>query len=132
MKLTIKGKEYTPKFGIGFMQRAIEAEKPEKENILLVPLIKRIFHSLAYADERQGLEPTLSVFDIYDYVDEVGINHNSLIEFDLEFVKSMRVHIADEETKKALDLEVDKAYKALTPADKKKVSKSGKKTGSKT
>lgn len=128
MVLKIKGKEYTPKFGIGFMERAIEAEQPEGQDIMKISTQKLIFHSLAYADERQGLEVSLNQFDIYDYLDEVGLSDDSVKQFQVDFFNSMRVHLPDEASKKA----IDEVVKALTPADKKKVSKSGKKTGSKT
>lgn len=128
MKLKIKGEEYTPKFGIGFMERAIESEQPEGQDIMKLSTQKLIFHSLAYADERQGLEPRLTQFDIYDYLDEVGLSDDSVKQFQVEFFNSMRVHLPDEASKKA----IDEVVKALTPAEKKKVSKSGKKTGKKT
>ena len=128
MVLKIKVKEYTPKFGIGFMERAIEAEQPEGQDIMKISTQKLIFHSLAYADERQGLEVSLNQFEIYDYLDEVGLSDDSVKQFQVDFFNSMRVHLPDEASKKA----IDEVVKALTPADKKKVSKSGKKTGSKT
>ena len=128
MKLTIKGKEYTPKFGIGFMERAIEAEQPEGQDIMKLSTQKLIFHSLAYADERQGLEVSLNQFDVYDFLDEIGLNDPLIKQFQVEFFNSMRVHLPDEASKKA----IDEVVKALTPADKKKVSKSGVKAGSKT
>ena len=128
MKLKIKGKEYTPKFGIGFMERAISIENPDDQDIMKLSTQKLMFHALAYADEREGLEPTLTQYDVYDYLDEVGLSDASVKQFQVEFFKSMRVHLPDEESKKA----IDQVVKNLTPEDKKKVSKSGKKTGSKT
>jgi len=125
MKINIKGKDYEPKFGIGFIERTIKEEQPKDNNIMEVPTQILLFHSLAYADERQGIEPTLSIFNIYDYLDEVGINSPEIKQFQLEFFRSMRVHLPDKKSKG----EIDKVVKALTPGEKKKVSKTGKKTG---
>lgn len=125
MKLKIKGKEYEPKFGIGFMERAIQAEKPEGNDIMQLSTQKLIYHSLAYADERNGVAPQNTIFDIYDYLDEVGLNAPEVRLFQVAFFNSMRVYLPDEKSKKA----VDEVVKALTPEDKKKVTKSGKKTG---
>jgi len=67
----------------------------------------------------------LTKFDIFDYFDEVGLSSAPVKQFQVEFFKSMRVHLPDDKSRKA----IDKVVKALTPEQKKKVSKSGKKTG---
>ena len=125
MKITIKGKEYEPKFGIGFMERAIKEDQPDNQDIMHLPTQRLLYHSLAYADERNGIEPQLTKYDIFDYFDEVGLNSEDIKLFQVDFFKSMRVHLPDDESKKA----IDEVVKALTPEQKKKVSKSGKKTG---
>ena len=125
MKITIKGKEYEPKFGIGFMERAIKEDQPDNQDIMQLPTQRLLYHSLAYADERNGIEPQLTKYDIFDYLDEVGLNSEDIKLFQVDFFKSMRVHLPDDESKKA----IDEVVKALTPEQKKKVSKSGKKTG---
>jgi len=125
MKITIKGKDYEPKFGIGFMERAIKEDQPDNQDIMQLPTQRLLYHSLAYADERNGIEPQLTKYDIFDYLDEVGLNSEDIKLFQVDFFKSMRVHLPDDESKKA----IDEVVKALTPEQKKKVSKSGKKTG---
>ena len=125
MKIIIKGKDYEPKFGIGFMERAIKEDQPEGQDIMQLPTQRLMYHSLAYADERNGIEPQLTKFDIFDYLDEVGLSSAPVKQFQVEFFKSMRVHLPDDKSRKA----IDKVVKALTPEQKKKVSKSGKKTG---
>lgn len=125
MKLTIKGKEYEPKFGIGFMERAIKEDQPENNDIMQLPTQRLMYHALAYADERNQIEPQLTKFDVFDYLDEIGLGSEEVKSFQVAFFNSMRVHLPDEESKKA----IDKIVKALTPEQKKKASKSGKKTG---
>lgn len=125
MKLKINGVEYEPKFGIGFMERAIKEDKPEGEDIMQLPTQRLMYHALAYADERNGIEPRLTKYDIFDYLDEVGLSSPEVKHFQREFFNSMRVHLPDAESKKA----IDEVVKALTPEQKKKVSKSGSKTG---
>ena len=125
MKIIIKGKGYVPKLGIGFMERAIKEDQPEGQDIMQLPTQRLMYHSLAYADERNGIEPQLTKFDIFDYLDEVGLSSAPVKQFQVEFFKSMRVHLPDDKSRKA----IDEVVKALTPEQKKKVSKSGKKTG---
>jgi hypothetical protein len=125
MKITIKDKEYELKFGIGFMERAIKEDQPEGQDIMQLPTQRLLYHALAYADERNGIDPQLTKFDVFDYLDEVGLNSKDVKLFQVEFFKSMRVNLPDNESKKA----IDEVVKALTPEGKKKVLKIGKKTG---
>ena len=125
MKIKIKGVEYEPKFGIGFMERAIKEDQPEGQDIMQLPTQRLMYHALAYADERNGIEPRLTKYDIFDYLDEVGLGSEDVRSFQIAFFNSMRVHLPDAQSKKA----IDEVVKALSPQEKKKVLKIGKKTG---
>ena len=128
MTIKIKDIDYTPKFGIGFMERAIKAEMPDDNNILNIATPKLLFHACAYADERNEIEPRIKYFDVVDFIDENGSQCDEIKAFQLDLFKSMRVHMPDAESKEA----IENVIKALTPDDKKKVLKSGAKTGKKT
>lgn len=125
IELKINGESREARFGIGFIQRATEKELPEDNNIMNIETPKLIYHALAYADERIGLTPKNTIYDVYDYIDSVGLNSDEYKFFQAAFLGSMKVHLPDDKSRK----EIDKAIKVLTPAEKKKDSKSGKKAG---
>src|SRR5699024_2124013 len=126
--LTIAGKKYEARLGIGFMERAIKEEKPEDSNIMNIPAIPLMAHSISYGFERRGEPSTLTKYDIHDWIDEVGLQDESVTKakdsFMRAFLESMKTHMPDAEK------DIDAALKSLE--QKKKVSKSGKKNGKKT
>lgn len=128
IKLTIAGKKYDAYFGIGFMQKAIKEERPEESNIMNIPTYPLMAHAIAYGFERKGVDSPISKYDIFDWIDSVGINSDEVKseskKFMKAFLESMKVHLPESEK------EINKALKAFE--EKKKVSKSGKKTGRKT
>lgn len=128
MELTINGIKYEPKFGLGFIERAIQEEKPENNDVMQISTPRLLFHSCAYADIRNGLEPRITLFDLYDAVDNGEVTQETTKLFQIDLFKSLRVHMPTEETREALDAIV----KEMTKEDKKKVMKAGVKTGKKT
>lgn len=126
VKLKIGKTEFIAKVGTGFIERTIKTERPDGNNVMLVPKGARIFNAIAYELERKGKAVPESLrWEIYDWLDEVGYNDESVQNFEIKFYESMRVHIEDKEAVKVFDDAIEK----LT---KKKALKSGKSTGKKT
>lgn len=106
-KITIGGKERGAKLGIGFLEQITRVEKLtivelltkfEQETIFILP--KMLFHSLSYNDKVAGNEVDYSIHDVYDWVDELGLNSKILEDFCLTFANSIKVHLPQEEGKK--------------------------------
>lgn len=125
VSINIGGKKRTCRLGLGFMEASLEAEQPDNNDITQVSTVRLLYHSLVYAVNRNEKEPDFDLYDIFDWVDEIGLHSPEIKKFQIAFFESLKVHMPDAETKKL----IDDVKKELTPKEKKKVSKSGKKTG---
>ena len=128
VNLTINGKKYEAHVGIGFMELAIKAEKPDDSNIMNISTFPLMYHAISYAFLRKEKECPITKYDTYDWVDEKGLQsaevEKAKDDFMKVFLESMKTHMPD------ASKGIDEAINALDK--KKKVSKSGKKNGKKT
>lgn len=99
INLTIGGKEYTAKLGLAFLERVTKEEgvtlnemfeKFQNETLFFVP--KLILHAI----ETAGGEITKE--QVYDWIDEEGINNAGVTQFAEAFANSMQVHIPKEQS----------------------------------
>lgn len=106
IKLNIGGKERGLKFGIGFLQQFTEQEnmsitdmlvKFETDSFLTVP--KMIYHSLSYNDKLAGNSIDYTVNDVYDWVDDLGIQSETVTRYCETFLESIKVHFPQLEPK---------------------------------
>lgn len=121
-KIKIAGKERIAHFGLGFVERVIEKESPEDNDIMQVSTAKLLFHALAYTDDREERSVQLKYYDVIDFLDEVGLHSEEVKSFQASLFKSLKNHLPTEEAKKS----IDELVKSLSPEEKKKeTSKSG-------
>lgn len=121
--LKINNKNYKAHLGMGFVERTMLHENPEDGVIFNINTWRLIMHAVANADEREKRENTLTIHDIYDWVDSKGASHKDVkdlqIKFQIEFCKYMKTHA---EGKEAIEA-IDQLIEALTPEERKKNSK---------
>ncbi|KPE49767.1 hypothetical protein [Chryseobacterium indologenes] len=115
IKINIGGKERVAKLGLGFLEQLTKSEnisiidflkKFETETLFILP--KMLFHSISYNDKIEGLEIDYKLSDVYDWVDDLGIQHETIINFNSAFAESIRTHIPNEEGKKVPQKKVEK------------------------
>lgn len=120
IKLKINKVDKEAWLGSGLIDRALKFENPKDGNIANVSTIRLLYHSLAYGDERNGLEPTVKLVDLYDWADERRKDYDKAANrFQIAFLKNMKTYLEEEDDRKKMDT----AIKALTPEQaKKKIS----------
>lgn len=104
IKLQLGGKERGAKLGLGFLRKVIEHEKIdmqtiftnfEKDTLMFLP--KLIFYSLAYNCERSNEKVDFKLGDVYDWIDDVGINSDEVVKYVSAFAESVKVHFPNNE-----------------------------------
>ena len=103
VKLFIGGAERGAKLGIGFLEKVMKGEdislqtlfsKIEVEAFTL--LTKLLFYALAYNCERAGEKVDFNLDDVYDWTDEIGINSEEFLKFQVAFYNSIKTHLPQE------------------------------------
>ncbi|HAY3545167.1 TPA: hypothetical protein JRX92_003578 [Elizabethkingia anophelis] len=101
-KINIGGKERGAKLGLGFLERITKAEgvslqelftKFEQDVLFFLP--KMIYYSVLYNDERAGNKADYNLDDVFDWIDEIGINSEPVMSFIEAFKKSIEVHFVE-------------------------------------
>lgn len=120
IELSIGGKNYTAKLGLGFIQRVKESEGLDEHNpITNVPTIKLMYHAIAFAAERNG-EVFMSFFDFLDILDELEAQPYADLNtvFQIAFFKSLNVKTVDKDSKKMIDGIISDLEKKMKPQKK--------------
>lgn len=121
IKLNIGGKERGAKLGLGFLDRVQKEEGLTFDEVLNkanTPTL--LFHSLAYNVERSGEKLDFNKHDVYDWLDEIGLQSPVISEFQIAFFNSLKTHL-DAEGQKAITKVVAELEGKTTP--QKKVAK---------
>ena len=104
IKLEINGKEYGAKLGTLFLKNVCDGEKItiselfekiQSESIFFIP--KLIFYAIELNAKRSGKEFDLTLEDVFDWFDTVGVGAKEVVSFFELFNKSMEVHSPNEE-----------------------------------
>ncbi|WP_185269264.1 hypothetical protein [Chryseobacterium indologenes] len=100
LKLKIGGKERGLKVGIGFLKQYTEAEKVTFSELLekftsdtLFTLPKMIFHSLSINDKLAGNAIDYTIDDVFDWIDEIGLQSEQIAQYCTVFAESIKVHL---------------------------------------
>lgn len=103
VKLFIGGAERGAKLGIGFLEKVMKGEdislqtlfsKIEVEAFTFLP--KLLFYALAYNCERAGEKVDFNLGDVFDWTDEIGINSEEYMKFQVAFYNSIKTHLPQE------------------------------------
>lgn len=101
IELLIGGKSHPVKFGLRFLENVTTTEgitivevfsKFETETLFFLP--KLIYYAINTATP-----DALTLDDVYDWVDEIGIASDEIKPFIIAFADSMKVHIPQEDEK---------------------------------
>ncbi len=131
IKLNIGGKERGAKLGLGFLEKALKGEKigvqelflrVEQEALTFLP--KLLFYSLAFNCERANEKIDFDIYDVMDWVDEIGINSDEFKKFQISFYESIKTHLPEDAQQS-----IDDAVEVLKKGNEKPRAKSGKLTG---
>ena len=99
IELLIGGKSHPVKLGLRFLENVTTSEgitivdvftKFESETLFFLP--KLIYYAINAANP-----DTLTLDDVYDWVDEIGIASEEIKPFIIAFADSMKVHIPQED-----------------------------------
>lgn len=103
VKLFIGGAERGAKLGIGFLEKVMKGEdislqtlfsKIEVEAFTFLP--KLLFYALVYNCERAGEKVDFNLDDVFDWTDEIGINSEEYMKFQVAFYNSIKTHLPQE------------------------------------
>ena len=103
VKLFIGGAERGAKLGIGFLEKVMKGEdislqtlfsKIEVEAFTFLP--KLLFYALSYNCERAGEKVDFKLGDVFDWTDEIGINSEEYMKFQVAFYNSIKTHLPQE------------------------------------
>ena len=104
VKLFIGGAERGAKLGIGFLEKVMKGEdislqtlfsKIEVEAFTFFP--KLLYYALAYNCERAGEKVDFNLGDVFDWTDEIGINSEEYLRFQVALFNSIKTHLPQEE-----------------------------------
>ena len=123
ININIGGKERGCKLGLGFLERVQKEENVTLEDIFnKVNTATLLFHSLAYNCERTKEERLFDKYDVYDWIDEIGLNNNTIIDFQIAFFNSFKTHL-DENGNKSMETIVKELEGKKSPQKKVAVRK---------
>lgn len=103
VKLFIGGAERGAKLGIGFLEKVMKGEditlqtlfnKVEVEAFTFLP--KLLYYALAYNCERAKENVDFDLNDVFDWTDEIGINSDEYLKFQVAFYNSIKTHLPQE------------------------------------
>lgn len=97
MQLKVGDKEFTAKFGLSFLEKVTKTESltlqemfDKFQNDTLFFLPKLIFYAIENGDGQCTID------EIYEWLDETGINNPEVIKFTEAFAASIKVHFPAE------------------------------------
>lgn len=117
LQLNINGKEYGAKLGLKFIENVTKGEDIKDGNILSVTVPRLMFYALEYGAYRAGKDFDLTIDDVFDFVDDNGLNSEPVLKFQKVLLESMLVNLDNSEAKKVLQdasKELEGKLKALT------------------
>lgn len=103
VQLNLGGKDRSAKLGLGFLEKAMKGEnlsiqelfqKIESEAFTFLPTL--LYYSLAYNCDRAKQTVDFEKEDVFDWIDEVGINSDEFKKFQIAFFQSIKVHLPEE------------------------------------
>ena len=115
IKVNLGGKERGAKLGLGFLERV-----QKEENVTLEEIFSRVstatllYHSLAFNVERSKETLDFDKYDVFDWIDEVGLNHTTILDFQIAFFQSFTTHL-DEKGVEAMGDVVKELEKKRSP-----------------
>ena len=124
VKLFIGGAERGAKLGIGFLEKVMKGEditlqtlfnKVEVEAFTFLP--KLLYYALAYNCERAGEKVDFDLNDVFDWTDEIGINSDEYLKFQVAFYNSIKTHLP-QEAQESIDGAVKEIEGKLKPHTK--------------
>ena len=124
VKLFIGGAERGAKLGIGFLEKVMKGEditlqtlfnKVEVEAFTFLP--KLLYYALAYNCERAGEKVDFNLGDVFDWTDEIGINSDEYLKFQVAFYNSIKTHLP-QEAQESIDGAVKEIEGKLKPQTK--------------
>ena len=124
IKLNIGGAERGAKLGIGFLEKVMKGEditlqtlfnKVEVEAFTFLP--KLLYYALAYNCERAGEKVDFNLGDVFDWTDEIGINSDEYLKFQVTFYNSIKTHLP-QEAQESIDGAVKEIEGKLKPQTK--------------
>ena len=124
IKLNIGGAERGAKLGIGFLEKVMKGEditlqtlfnKVEVEAFTFLP--KLLYYALAYNCERAKENVDFDLNDVYDWTDEIGINSDEYLKFQVAFYNSIKTHLP-QEAQESIDGAVKEIEGKLKPQTK--------------
>ena len=124
IKLNIGGAERGAKLGIGFLEKVMKGEditlqtlfnKVEVEAFTFLP--KLLYYSLAYNCERAKENVDFDLDDVFDWTDEIGINSDEYLKFQVAFYNSIKTHLP-QEAQESIDGAVKEIEGKLKPQTK--------------
>lgn len=96
VKVLLGGKERGAKLGLGFLERVQKQEQVTLEEIFSkVNTATLLYHSMAYNCERTREEVDFDKYDVYDWIDEVGLQSEIVLDFQIAFFDSFKTHLDD-------------------------------------
>ena len=124
IKLNIGGAERGAKLGIGFIEKVMKGEditlqtlfnKVEVEAFTFLP--KLLYYALAYNCERAKEKVDFNLDDVFDWTDEIGINSDEYLKFQVAFYNSIKTHLP-QEAQESIDGAVKEIEGKLKPQTK--------------
>ena len=124
VKLFIGGAERGAKLGIGFLEKVMKGEeitlqtlfnKVEVEAFTFLP--KLLYYALAYNCERAKENVDFDLNDVFDWTDEIGINSDEYLKFQVAFYNSIKTHLP-QEAQESIDGAVKEIEGKLKPHTK--------------
>ena len=103
VKLFIGGAERGAKLGIGFLEKVMKGEDISLQSLFskigvepLTFLPKLLYYALAYNCERAKENVDFDLNDVFDWTDEIGINSEEYMKFQVAFYNSIKTHLPQE------------------------------------
>ncbi|WP_312306231.1 hypothetical protein [Chryseobacterium sp.] len=108
IKLHIGGKERGLKVGLGFLQQYTEQEKVTLNELIdkftsdaFFTIPKMLFHSLSFNDKLAGNPIDYTLDNVFDWVDEIGLQSEQIALYCTTFAESIKVHLPKAESDEA-------------------------------
>ena len=103
VKLFIGGAERGAKLGIGFLEKVMKGEDISLQTLFnrigvepLTFLPRLLYYALAYNCERAKENVDFDLNDVFDWTDEIGINSEEYMRFQIAMYNSIKTHLPQE------------------------------------
>lgn len=109
--LNIGGQDRVFYFGLGFIGNLLETEKIQMTEIdaklaenpfKWIPLI--MYYSCAYGFKRKNEFPDFDAFDVADWIDEIGMDNEVIVNFFKAFTESLTKDVPEDKSKKKVTI----------------------------